>query len=1457
MGQCFDRRPNRRKRGSSDRVTAVRRPLTDLSEGVRRIVILGALLAAFIAMPVSVPSASAALPEIEVQRMPEIEEWLYRNGAVKSPLPCGAVCTSLWNSEHGALPELASTHEVWDKLGALETGTGLWATMAEFGTALQGPWAIGATPFLVGWQISGEASKWIRIVGPTAPPVPPGGCGNWDIIFKTLGERVGDTFYEHAYSPGNEWYLDNCGSTELVGQLTKAENPESPGYNCGDNGLTINAAPWVKQEWWWNVCPEGYNKGQEVRAPVMAQAYYQPFHFGRPEDWAGQKAEGAFAHNIQTAHPHDPGATAVKEATERVLEESPSLRLWIQWVLEGEHGANPLGTSPEEEYGASDGSAPTKPKCITKDPVNCATGNEVETQTDLAVGGRGPGLRMTRTYNSQLAAKQTSPGTLGYGWTGSYSAHVQTSEEGKVATVYQDSGGTVRFLRSGEQWVAANPLVQAKLAAEGGGYLYTLPNQTALHFTTAGQLASEVDRNGNAMTMNRNSEGRLESISDPAGRKLTLAYNSEGSIESASDPMGHTVKYGYEAGKLASVTAPGETSPRWQLTYDASHRLSTMRDGRGGVTRIEYDSANRVISQTDPAERTLSFEYEPSRTKITNQATGAVTDEHFSADNEPVLVTHGYGTADASTQESTYDNAGTLASVTDGDKHTTKYGYDSEGNRTSTTDAVEHQTKWTYNGTHDVLTTTTPNGETTTIVRDSHGNAESLSRAAPGGKTQITKYAYDVHGEVETMTDPLEHVWKYEYGTKGDRVSETDPEGDKRTWAYDEDSRETSTVSPRGNAKNAEPAKFTTKVERDAQERPLTVTDPLGHTAKYKYDANGNLETFTDANSNTTTYSYNANDEPTTVKEPNGTITETGYDGAGHVTSETDGNKHTTKYARNSLEEVTEATDPLGRKTTKEYDAAGNLKSVTDAAKRATTYTYDPVNRLTAIAYSDGKTPGVKYEYDADGNRTSMVDGTGTTTYGYDQLDRLTESKDGHGDKVAYEYDVADEQTKITYPNGKAIQRSYDKAGRQLAVVDWLGGLTSFEYDPDSDLTSTTFQSGTHADKYTYNNADQMTKAEMKKGTEVRGSITYTRDNANQVKTATTKGLPGEEKVSYTYDPNERLAKANTSAYEYDAADNPTKVPGSTNTYDVASQLEKGTGVAYSYDEAGQRTKTTPTSGPATTYGYDQAGNLTSMSRPKEGETAAIEDTYAYDGNKLRASRAASGTTSYLTWDMAAQLPLLLNDGSNNYIYGPGNLPVEQITSEGSRLYLHHDQQGSTRMLTSPNGTVEGTTTYDGYGNKTGSTGTATTPLGYDGQHTNSDTGLIYLRARIYDPATAQFLSVDPLAAVTRAPYTDVADNPLNGGDPSGLAPGFGPGPSGGSWCGPFEEAEQALREQAEEMRRHHCHNNQVVIEGHCTDVPAPSPGGGPPPEVNNEPPLIPLPIPLPRWLPKGIPEIP
>jgi RHS repeat-associated protein len=123
-------------------------------------------------------------------------------------------------------------------------------------------------------------------------------------------------------------------------------------------------------------------------------------------------------------------------------------------------------------------------------------------------------------------------------------------------------------------------------------------------------------------------------------------------------------------------------------------------------------------------------------------------------------------------------------------------------------------------------------------------------------------------------------------------------------------------------------------------------------------------------------------------------------------------------------------------------------------------------------------------------------------------------------------------------------------------------------------------------------------------------------------------------------------------------------------------------------------------------------------------------------------------------------------------------MSIEQINnSTGTVSYLHHDQAGSTRLLTGSTGTVTGKCSYAAYGTPT-CEGSTTSPFGYDGQFTNSDTGFVYLRNRVYDPATAQFMSVDPLEAITGAPYNYAGDNPVNEADPSGLIFGIPGTPS-------------------------------------------------------------------------------
>jgi RHS repeat-associated protein len=1032
---------------------------------------------------------------------------------------------------------------------------------------------------------------------------------------------------------------------------------------------------------------------------------------------------------------------------------------------------DPIVVDRKSKYGKRNKSALSSKGCSKGDPVNCLTGNFYESQTDIAVGGRGVGLNLMRTYNAQAAAAGER-GSFGYGWSSSFNEHLTFNAEAHTVTVVQEEGSTVTFTEEGGKLVAPEWTQDEMAGNSETGYTLTMNDQTVYKFTSTGALESVKDRNGNTTTLSYNEKGQLATITDPAGRKIKLAYNGEGYVESATDPMGHVVKYAYESGNLVSVTMPGESSPRWKFKYDASHRIASQYNALGGETKNSYDEESRVVSQIEPSGATIKWEYEPFVTKVTEEATGAVTLLEYTSEYQLAAVTRGYGTEHATREEFTYNERGEPITRTDGRGYTTSYEYNEAGDETAETSAEGHEIKWSYNSHHQVTSETNPGGETTSIEYDEHGNPIKVSRPAPEEKTQVTHYEYNADGEMTAMIDPLERKWGYGYDEAGDRTSETDPEGDKTTWGYNEDSRQISEVSPAGNVEGGKPGEYTTSTERNAQGLPVKVTQPEGQETLYEYNADGDQTNVTDANGHKTMTTYDSEDQPVKVTEPSGAKQETEYNGAGEVVAQIDGNKHATKYVRNVLGEVIEVINPLEQKTKQTYDADGNLATVKDALGRTATYSYSEQDQPTKIAYSEEATPTVEYEYNSDGQLMSMHDGTGTTSYSYNQLGQLTETKDGYGEKAAYAYDLAGEITQITYPNGKTVKDSYDKAGRLSSLTDWLSHTISFAYNPNSQPTTATFpETSGESDHYTYNRTGQLTQAKMLKGSETLAQLAYKRDDDGQLTKETQTGLPGEASTEYAYTSNEQLESAGGTSWEYDPAGNPTKNAGATATFNAGDELTKDGSTSYAYNKDGQRTNTTPETGPATTYAYNQAGNLTSVKRPEEGSTPKIEDSYTYDGNDLRTSETIGSETKQLTWQLTSSLPLLLSNGTNSYIYGPEETPIEQINNtSGEVLYLHHDQQGSTRLITGSTGKVEGSYTYGPYGETTGHTGTATTPLGYDGQYTSSDTGLIYLRAREYDPKTAQFLSRDPLAAISGEPYSYAGDNPLTYGDPSGLS---------------------------------------------------------------------------------------
>ncbi len=1033
----------------------------------------------------------------------------------------------------------------------------------------------------------------------------------------------------------------------------------------------------------------------------------------------------------------------------------------------------------------------------TLTPVDTSNGNFWHVFTDIDIPGRSYPLAFVRTYNSDVAATN-SP--LGYGWQFNYS--MSLSQNGSIATITQENGSQATFTQSGSIWSPAAPRFIASLTQnQNGTWTFVRGARDTYTFNSAGQLISERDLNGYTTSLSY-SGGNLASVTDQAGRNLSIGWTGVNitSVTDANVSPSRAVGFQYNDGLGNLTDVIDVNGGHWQFTYDANHRMTLMKDPKCYATsgcpgvQNSYDSNGRVQWQKDQLNRQTSFSYGATETTITDPKGNQQVD--YYSQGLRTAVTYGYGSAQAATWQYFYDpNSLALIAVTDPNEHTTTYTVDASGNPLAVTDALGRQTTNTYNSFNELLTSQDPTGVTTSYTYNANGDLTTVSRPLTGtSQTATTTYNYgdSAHpGDVTSMVDPDSKAWLYSYDAYGDRASVTDPLGDKTTYVFNADGWMTSSVSPKGNVAGCGcQSTYTTTYAHDSFGNETSTRDPLGHQTTQHYDADQNQDYYIDGDGNRTNYVYDVANQQAQVQRPDTTTLTTDYNRDGTVLDKKDGkNNVIVTYGYDALGRVVSMTDALSNMTSYTYDGVGNRLTQQEPGGNCsgspptgcTTFTYDGANQLKTITYSDGVTPNVtNINYDNDGQRTSMTDGTGTSVWTWDSLHRLTSYTDGVGAEVQYSYNLRNLATTISYPGSLNVTRAYDNAGRLTSVQDWLGNSTSFGYDVNANLTTETLPSASGiVDTFAFDAADRLMSISDKKGKTTLFSATYTRDNASQL---TSDSSISSSTGSYRYDSLNRLCYSGSSnstacsspprnaiAYKYDSSDNLTQVGSSQQAFNNADQLcwtastsgscasPPSGATTYSYDTRGDRIKVTPSSGGATTLTYDQANRLTAY-----GSSA----TYSYNGDGLRMSKTVSGATTQFLWDPTAPPSALLEDGPTAYIYGPAGLVLEQVNGS-SALWFHHDNLGSTRLVTNSSGTSQATYSFDAYGNLTASTGTITNPIRFAGEYRDPESGYYYLRARYYEPTTGQFLTRDPLLAMQ--PYSYVADNPLNSVDPLGL----------------------------------------------------------------------------------------
>ena len=594
-----------------------------------------------------------------------------------------------------------------------------------------------------------------------------------------------------------------------------------------------------------------------------------------------------------------------------------------------------------------------------------------------------------------------------------------------------------------------------KYAYDGRGNATTITDalnavSSFAYDTTAGRnnLLSETNPRGFTTTYEYDARSNLVKRADALSHITTWSYDGQGQLVSTTDAASHTMTYGYDAYSYwTSVTDP--LSHTTSFTYDSAGRKLSETDPLGRNTYYIYDTANRLLTVSEPLGKTTAYTYDAVGNRITVTENGIRNTQYV------------------------YDAKDRLATVTDPLGHVTTYAYDTVDNQVSVTDPLGHATTFTYDAVNQRTSVKDALNHSTSYQYDGNGNRTKLNDA----NNKITQYAYDAMNRLAQVTDAANGVVMYAYDAAGNRTSMTDANNHTTTYAYDALNRLVSTTDPLshvtgygydavGNrSSQAKPDGTTVTYANDALNRLVGTSYP-GGSISYVYDAAGNRVTLTDA-SGTTTYTYDDLNRLTQAAAPGGTVGY-GYDLFGNRTSLTYPGAQTVTYAYDLASRLTAVTDHASRITQYTYDAANRPTGIQYPNDVQAAYTYDTADQLLSLIHThpvNGTIASATYTLDAVGNRLSMQDLDGTTSYLYDSLYRLTQVSYPGGEQVTYAYDPMGNRTSLISTVSGATSYTYDAADRLLTA-----GATSFTWDANGRMT------GKGSATYAYDPLDRLTQ---------------------------------------------------------------------------------------------------------------------------------------------------------------------------------------------------------------------------------------------------------------------------------------------------------------------------------------------------------------------------------------------
>ncbi len=809
---------------------------------------------------------------------------------------------------------------------------------------------------------------------------------------------------------------------------------------------------------------------------------------------------------------------------------------------------------------------------------------------------------------------------------------------------------------------------------------------------------------------------------------LNTAYTSRRIIGLVSekfiygrDPLDNTeklysrVKYTYDEGGAYLVD---QGVP---VQYDSANYGASFVVGRGLVTSVKRVNVNNPSEETTVSRIGYNTTGSPifSRDALNRQVTISYTDS-FSA-------TVGVNTLAYPTQVTDQDNyssttkynysMGVVVRTQDPKAAVNTAVYDTAGRIELVTNQFNQAFKrWVY-GSYYMQTYSSVvnvgNADYFIEVYDGAGRVRNWAAYHPysTGQHRAQHIIYDVMGRDVQKSNPTEisAAWV--------------PMGDDAGWVYtsqqyDWNGRPTTTTNTDGTTvvvdytgcgcAGSDVTTISGELLADGRRKQKIYKDVLGRVEKTE-SLNWDGSVYS-----TVKTAYNALDQAMRVREYAGTESSGTYQ---DTLMTYDG------HARLATHKVPSQTAA----STYAYYTDDRMQSMTDARGASATYTYFNRPLVQSITFDTPPNSGItepaaaSYTYDAAGNRTGMTDGTGSTSYHYNTISRLTSETRTFTNvgsfTITYDYNLGGQLKSLTDPSGAQVTYNHDITGRVQSITGsgatgtvtyadtatyraW-NGLRSVAYGNGKSLAvnynsrlqpTSFFIPGVLSKAYQYNADGQLRYSQDVLNDKFDRSYTY--DQLGRVRDALSgpaaRGLADTDarpyKQTYSYDAFNHLTQVVGAVWNGATAGSLgpyTYVNDRRNlaTYDADGRVIYGNGIQYTIDARGSVIR-------AVGDTDDQQ-----MTYDGDGQRVKMETTWEINlGGELETST----TTRYEL--RSSVLDQVINELDENgqkvrgFVYDGGSVLAVQTVSGTTQSvhWSHTDVSGASYRTTTSTGAVQG-----------------------------------------------------------------------------------------------------------------------------------------------------------------------